>query len=619
MKRTVEHLDGLALGGIVEIGSIRGETPGVLWSSLPAEGARSDGSAALQLRDSREAPLGEREVILSGPAGELRLRFPVPAPEISGVGSFAHESSPGIWIIRWPLSGDDRERMLRARPDFIALQNGRTLLAEGEPFVKAVREIRSLAGARPLLWVPRVALPHRLALLAYLGVDLVDTTEGLLQAANSVYLDPIFGPLAGAPESRRDRCRCPACSATPPGSLADHTLQLFSEELDRVRSAIRDGRLRDLVEARLAAEPLNSEILRYADRLLSESLEERAPVASPRRRTYVLDEAHRRPEVRRFHDRVLTRYRPPLSKKVLLLVPCSRTKPYRNSPSHRRFARALEGLAHRERVHVVSVSSPLGLVPKELEDVYPARHYDIPVTGDWSAVERSVVQRSLDHLLRSGSYEHLVVHLNTEEYAFLADGLSGQPSTVWTMERGSATSPDAIHRLREAVGGAVKDAISVPGGPLAVVREELAAVASFQFGSHAAELLFAPPIRLAGRPWFQRLVDGNRTDLATWRDERGLFQLTMAGGVRVIPAHTLEVEISAEVNLLGDLFVPGVRQADVQIRVGDACLVTRERELVAVGEAALPGRLMTELSSGLAVRIRHRAKSRPAISPPTVP
>jgi archaeosine synthase alpha-subunit len=138
-----------------------------------------------------------------------------------------------------------------------------------------------------------------------------------------------------------------------------------------------------------------------------------------------------------------------------------------------------------------------------------------------------------------------------------------------------------------------------------VVREELREVASVEFGREAAEVLFRPPLRLAGRPWAQRLTDG-RHDLATLGEERGLFQLTVAGADRMGADFPLRVEVDAGVRLEGDLFVPGVRSADPRIRLGDAVALWRGGQLAAVGEAALPGPLMTELDRGLAVRVRHR-------------
>ena len=276
-----------------------------------------------------------------------------------------------------------------------------------------------------MLWAPRVALPHRVPLLAYLGVDLVDTTEGLFAAAHGTYLDPTFGPFDAAIARTETLCPCAACASDLEGPLPVHTVHAYRRAIAETRAAARAGRLRELVESRLTAEPALAEMLRYADRELAALLDERTPVIGEGLRGYVLLESQRRPEMARFRRRLLERYRPPRSKTVLVLVPCSKTKPYRHSRSHRRFATAWEGLRAVERVHVVSVSSPIGLVPRELEDVPPARHYDIPVTGDWVDPERDAVLAGLGHLLAHGGYRSVVVHLDPGEYAFLRPALVG--------------------------------------------------------------------------------------------------------------------------------------------------------------------------------------------------
>ena len=68
---------------------------------------------------------------------------------------------------------------------------------------------------------------------------------------------------------------------------------------------------------------------------------------------------------------------------VLILLPCSARKPYSSSRSHKAFRRAI----NHSSAHEVVVTSPLGLVPRDLEEVWPAGHYDIPVTGDWTLDE----------------------------------------------------------------------------------------------------------------------------------------------------------------------------------------------------------------------------------------
>ena len=46
------------------------------------------------------------------------------------------------------------------------------------------------------------------------------------------------------------------------------------------------------------------------------------------------------------------------------------------------------------------VTAPLGLVPRELEDFWPAAHYDIPVTGDWDVDELLVIWEMVSEYAR---------------------------------------------------------------------------------------------------------------------------------------------------------------------------------------------------------------------------
>ncbi|MGA8603562.1 MAG: DUF5591 domain-containing protein [Thermoplasmata archaeon] len=609
MSRTVERLEGLAVLGGGTLGAVSLATPALLESRL--EGETGPG---LSLRGV-PAPAGKRGFEISDAVARFAVETPILSPEVGGEGTGVYPIGPGAFLVHPPFQSDAAAAARAQHPELIVLGNAHALWADGRPFVRAVVDLRAAFGAAPLVWAPRVALPHRIALLTYLGVDLVDTTESHIAAARGVFLDPVLGPRSPAPAPRERACDCPACSSEPQGPLSSHAVFACRRAMREAVAAARGGRLRELVESRLVTEPALAEMLRYADRELGGLLEERAPVAFSGSRDYVLLESHRRPEMVRFRSRLLERYRPPPSKTVLLLVPCSKTKPYRRSRSHRRFWGTLEGLGSLERVHVVSVSSPIGLVPRELEDVPPARHYDIPVTGDWEESERAYVRTALAHLRATGNYRSVIVHLDALEYSFLAEDLPVSETVQWTVKDDRTTTNEAVGALRAAVERGLRGEIPVKGGPLSVVREELESLAGVQFGPDAARRLFVPPVRLSGRPWFQRVTDG-RADLATWREERGLFHLTVAGARRLWPEPPLAVEADPGVTLEGDLFVPGVRRADERIREGDAVVLVRDGHLAGVGEAALPGRLMTELSRGLAVRVRHREHA-PTDSPMT--
>ncbi|MGI0132811.1 MAG: DUF5591 domain-containing protein [Thermoplasmata archaeon] len=609
MGRTIDHLAGLAVLGVGTAGPLSFSLPDLLIADTAATGEPAAGTPFTRVSSEPAGPPGQRRLRLTQGSASLRLAYPIPAAEVSGVSGAIDACAPGVWFVHGPLKAEEMDRLKAARPELVVLGNARDLFREGEPFVRAMHQLREGLGAAPILWAPRVALPHRLAYLVYVGVDLVDTTQGEIEAVEGVMHDATLGAIDPDPRRRRERCDCPSCRSDPVGPLARHVTWAYAEELRLVRAAATQGRLRELVEARLTAEPLLAELLRYTDRHLYPLLESRMAVVSNDRPTYVLAESFRRPEVRRFRDRFLERYRPPASKEVLLLVPCSRTKPYRASRSHRRFAHALENLPNLPKVHVVSVTSPLGLVPRELEDVYPARNYDIPVTGEWSESERAAVTDALAHLVARGGYREIVVHLDPTEYGFVDAVLPSDRPVRWTMMDDRSTSSAALARLAEVMASALASSTGAKAlPPLRVVREELQAIAEFQFGADAAQRLFAEPTRLAGHPWFQRLTDGRSTDLATWRDQRGLFHLTVAGGRRLMPDPPLAVEVAEGVALAGDLFTPGVVRADPQIRIGDAVLLVRQGDLLAVGEAELPGAMMTQMPHGLAVHVRHRSR-----------
>ncbi|MHB1435559.1 MAG: DUF5591 domain-containing protein [Thermoplasmata archaeon] len=602
MRTEVEAMQGLALLGSARVGPWIEKTPMLLESWIPGDPPAD--ASTMTLREGVAPNSGLRRVELRSGDQTWVLDLRISAPEIAG--PIADDRArDDVLVVHGPLSPDRAARPEGPTPGLVILANARSLWADGEPFVETIAAIRSLWGGGPLLWAPRIALPHRIPLLTYFGIDLLDTTEGRLRAASGEQLDETLGvrPLAGV-----------SASLGSPGTSEATTIRgAYASALARTREALRAGLLRELVEARLVAEPTLGEMLRYADRRLAALIEERTPVVGHGSHRYVIAESHRRPEMVRFRTRLRDRYRPPPSKELLLLVPCSRTKPYRLSPSHRRLAAALEGVHPAERIHWVSVSSPIGLVPAELEDIYPARHYDIPVTGEWLESERRIVQEGFDHLVATGRYRAGVAHLDPAEYGFLATDRPGAPPFEWTVTDGRTTSPESLRALRGSVERALAGRAPVPRGPLTVVREELHEIAAVQFGRAAADRLFADPLRLHGRPWFQRLSDGKGADLATWREERGLFQLTVRGAERLHAATTLEVEIAPEVRLSGDLFTPGVVAADPAIREGDAVVLTREGRVVAVGEAALPGRLMTEIPRGLAVQVRHHAA---AVDPP---
>ena len=78
---------------------------------------------------------------------------------------------------------------------------------------------------------------------------------------------------------------------------------------------------------------------------------------------------HMDPDILSFQNRLLERYTLPKDTDVVVLLPCSAKKPYNQSRSHQLFYKSIKlGIKKSSnRITVWSLTSPLGVVPRELE------------------------------------------------------------------------------------------------------------------------------------------------------------------------------------------------------------------------------------------------------------
>src|SRR5437660_6966232 len=261
-----------------------------------------------------------------------------------------------------------------SRADAVFLANGPEFERSPREFVAAMRRLRESLGPAKVAAVTGLATPSNVSILAYAGIDVVDSSRMMLDSARG-----LFHTSDGAvPVSEADRaaCGCPAC--TTGGDLQAHNDHALHREVLLVRNHLSHGRLRELVERRLANAPWNTAVVRHLDLREYDWVEPYTAVAGGAMLAYSHESLHR-PEIVRFRRPIRERHLKPPAAPVLLLLPCSARKPYSTSRSHRRFRDAILASASPSVVHEVIVTSPLGLIPRELERFHPARRYDIPL------------------------------------------------------------------------------------------------------------------------------------------------------------------------------------------------------------------------------------------------
>jgi len=459
------------------------------------------------------------------------------------------------------------------------------LFQEPEGLLGFVSALRGRVGNLPMIYAPGVMLPNRIPFLVYAGIDLLDNTLANLYSHKGRMLLP-----EGYTVLCEGICHCEYCKK---GDITGHNNLISSEQMEFTRMAVENGTLRELAEIRspTSAELVSS--LRIMDNSFYGYQEAGLPVNGEKLRAYT-QQSLTRPDIVRFQRRLEERYMPP-ERKILLLLPCSARKPYSTSRSHRRFAEAIESSGMKGAVHEVIVTSPMGIVPRELEMYYPASAYDIPVTGDWSHEEKQISLSLLKQLIEVGNYDDVVVHL---AYDFVAEDIDG----AVTVRNGRPTSGESLSNLTKTLRDMRKDRRVQGRGEYA--RKNMLARAAFQFGREAAEELMEEAV-VKGRYPFLKIIgpDGKQRGMLT---DRGMISLTMEGGKYLLAAGAYTVEIQ-NFPLTGSVFAVGIDSATDDIRIGDEVVVAHKGEIRGVGAALMNNRDMEEGKRGVAVRVRHHA------------
>jgi archaeosine synthase len=107
-----------------------------------------------------------------------------------------------------------------------------------------------------------------------------------------------------------------------------------------------------------------------------------------------------RPDFQEFRERIIKNFEPETFTNLIILFPCSATKPYSVSKSHKKFLGVLRKFPQFPNFQEIILTSPLGAIPRQLEDIYPVNSYNIPVTGDWDEEEIKISSEMLFQLLR---------------------------------------------------------------------------------------------------------------------------------------------------------------------------------------------------------------------------
>ncbi len=483
----------------------------------------------------------------------------------------------GVAVVRLPVQDD---LSFDDSVEIVVVPNAYELRKEPRRILDNIIRIRRAAGFNRLLYLSGLGEPSTAALLAYMGADLFDDALPRAAGISGIRLIPEAEIVTGEDES-------------------ENNIRTMEEELDKIRMFIRTDRLRELADQRAPSTPTSVALLRLYDNIGYEYAEETCSTVGCRFGCNTR-QALRRPEVQSYKRRIAG-YRKADHKRVLLLLPCSAKKPYHISKTHKAFSSAIHTAQHDTLVQEVIVTSPLGIVPRELDAYYPANSYDIPVTGEWMPEEKEMIRSMVASVIDQG-WDAVVCHLG-EDYE-LVKGLADMTCTVV----GDSTSPASLQNLDKALRDATKGMEPVE---YSVDRNaQMLNMIRFQFGDEAADLLMDGNTYATGKfPYYKliREVGDDKIQLGMFTPERGGISLTLDGAQILADGGYPVIEVM-DFEMKGNLFAVGVVKADPRIHVGDEAIAVCNGKVKAIGVAAMCGQEMTDMKRGIAVKVRHKAK-----------
>lgn len=267
--------------------------------------------------------------------------------------------------------------------------------------------------------------PFMFSLAVALGCDLFDSAAYAIYARENRYLTE-YGTIR-LDELEYLPCSCPICVKNDPKNirttseaerqemLALHNLHVSLSEVKKIKQAIIEGRLWEHLEVRAHGHPSLLKALKTMAKY-REYLEKQSPLTKKSGLFFFSSLDQIRPEVVRYKERLFQRYSSPKEAKILVLMPQTRMKPFHKSWEYQRSLKeVMQKLCDEANsVHVCVYAAPFGIIPSELDEVYPFSQHEIATPLDAETID--CVAKQLENYILSTHYRKVVLCKGDENW-----------------------------------------------------------------------------------------------------------------------------------------------------------------------------------------------------------
>ncbi|AKA48905.1 queuine tRNA-ribosyltransferase [uncultured archaeon] len=465
-------------------------------------------------------------------------------------------------------SGSDRFLTLE---NLVLIPNGIELLQRPAKLIERIHQVRKSLGFGKLIYVQGISDPYLIPALVYAGVQLFDDSYPVAEGLEGIKYT-MFG------KSKSDQ------------NTVEENTSFIEAESALLRKSIENGTLREIVE-KFAFSSKALEIMRILDRYYYAEMEAVYPVRTPYIKANGI-EALERPDLKRYREKLSSEFKKPDDVRIALIMPCSARKPYSTSKSHQAILSRISDF--RRYIHEIIVTSPVGVVPRELEDSYPARFYDIPVIGMWYEEEKKMMSDLLLQYFKRNTYDKVIAFI-PEDLNFIIPSLPAGSEVI----SGGASVTGNLSKLKSAL----KESVSLYGKEKPSDRrlETYRSIAAFQFGNWIRDYLSGAKII---NSYNQDMLTLKGNILLVYNRELGKFTINKRSAEFFLEQGRYLVEID-NFKPTANVYAVGVLDCTSDVRPEDEVVLTHKGEIKGVGIAKMPPDAMKQLKKGTAVKVRN--------------
>lgn len=499
--------------------------------------------------------------------------------------------------------------------------------------VKIIVQIKQQLDNNLTLMASGKIIPNLYPMLVYLGIDLIDSSYLLYLSSENFYdalekLLPIY-------KIKNLPCSCVACRGKLKDLLNDkyssektillclHNLITAKIYINKIKQYLKYEDYRAFVEKSSLDNMDVISMLKLLDRQYFEDLQYETPVIQENKVINCLGaSSYYRPDFREFRVRTINFFTPEPSTKLIILLPCSAKKPYSESKSHRQFFKAIRKFPDFPSFQELILTSPLGVIPRQLENVYPVNSYDISVTGEWDNEEKTITANMLTSMLEK--YDKnipIICHLEGEyiEIVKIAEKrLSHKFYYSDIHER--ITSKESLQSLEKLIR-AQKDKyiFSREASKLERITKtwhrKFIKTLDYQFGLGAGLKIIPNELKLRKNRTNTRieiLEIGTQELLGIYKHPSGFIELTLKGALRLSPfsSHTKIIIFNGD-NIKGNtLFRPGILDYSSELWPGDNVIILdqHKKNVIGVGNMIVGSNFIRNSMTGRIAKIYERVK-----------